>query len=242
MIPAKYNVDFGGLQRDFVARAQGRLLQQFQGGPIIKQVLAGFSAECQTTYDAVMAIIESRSLAAAGGKQLAALGRILGQHPSTIPSDQPAPYFVWDTPTIGWDNGWWWVPGAALTGTRAATDPEYALQVLARMHLNITRFSSVPELQAAILDVFGINVSFTGMPVSADAFVWDVAGHGWNETDGKWFAFTPPTVDASYLVVPSNTPAATVYLLQQFLANQRVDAQPFVAWPVTFALAGVIYH
>jgi hypothetical protein len=242
MIPAKYNVDFSGYERDFAARAQARLLQQFQDKPVIAQVVAAFAAVKQRIYDAALDVLRSRSLANASGAQLAAIGRILGQSPQFIPESMPAPFFMWDTPTLGWDNGWWGVGQSLLTTARPPTDPEFALQVLARMHLNMNRFSSIPEIQAAVLDVFGINVSFIGEPVPADDFMWDVAEHGWDETYGDWFAFAPPTMESAYLVVPSNTPAATVFLLQEFVANQRVDALPFIAWPVTFALKGVIYH
>lgn len=394
MIPAKYNVDFSVYQRNFAARAQARLLQQFQGKLVLTQVVAAFASVKQQLYDTALAVLTSRAIANASGAQLAALGRILGQAPTFIPETQPAPFLKWDdysvspptdvvvakahvtsidevypdsnpgyydikltfddtagavaaaladggwngvtqlaslqpgtfnigdmplgfgnssmggggsglwTGTAGgqpvpamltymqevvvdgdghtqihliffpcdngtfannfaaglvgqevcictiqtvfragsttWDRGWWGLGVEYLSTARPPTDPEFASQVLARMHLNMNRFSSIPEIQAAILDVFGINVSFTGQPLSADNFTWDInlAGYWWDS--GTWFAFAPSTLE-SYLVVPGNTPAATVYLIQQFLANTRVDAQPFIAWPVTFALAGVIY-
>jgi hypothetical protein len=234
-IPAKYKVDFGGYANDFRALARARLLDQFKNAPVLTQVLDAFVDEVQEVYDAVCAAIEHRSLYRAGGEQLAALGRIVGQNPDIIQAGAAIPYLIFDAAGNGWDQTDWWVPGAATTGTRPPNDDEYAVQVLGRIHNNCNRFSSIPELQAAILDIFGINVSFTSQASSVDYFTWDVIGNGWEQ--GHWWAAPPLTSATLYVVVPSTTSMAARGLIVQFVEDLRVDKRPFIAWPVTFVPA-----
>jgi hypothetical protein len=98
-----------------------------------------------------------------------------------------------------------WVTGGDVNAGSAPTDGDFRDQIVRRVYQNHNKFSSIPELQAAIQDVLGIHVMIeqtgcrkikllvpAGTPswvkyyLTGKTFAYDSAGHTFNRW---WFPF-----------------------------------------------------
>ena len=210
-IPATYKIDAAGQYgQDFRALVQTRLLNQLKAAPVLTAVLNAFADEAQEALDAVLAMMQARTLYEASGLNLDAIGRIVGQRKQLVSTDTPGNFFTPDDATLAPDLAVAWVTGALSTGSRPPNDSEYAMQILAKVRDNFNRFSSVPELQRTIQDILGASVSFELVgPMSVNILIHGLA-----------------------------TPTA-IYELAQKADTPRTDRKFFLSYPATLDINAV---
>jgi hypothetical protein len=214
-IPDQYAVAFDSYRLAFRELAQLRLLDQFKNKAVLAAVLGAFADESQECYDAILAMMEARTLHQAGGVHLDAIGRIVGQQRELMLNDT-AIYFTPDTPrtgvadTLGADLGLAWIDGAPTTGTYPPTDAQYAMQVLGRIKNNMCRFASVPELSAMVWEVFSLKATFT------------ISG--------------PMQIDVT---VAAPAPPYALYRLQQWADTSQVQERWYMPYPATIKINSV---
>jgi len=177
----EYNVDFGKYRRDMCADAWARCLSQFQTPwrpgfawnrhelcwdkapwgkrrSILRQFLDVFTSQCRKLYDALIELQRARTLAEAEGENLDALGRIVGAERGR-PLPDVGEWFHTDDPRTV-DAAPAWVPGAPTVILREQTDMQFRYYVAAKAIRNHTLFASVPEAQAMIKALTGLDASF----------------------------------------------------------------------------------
>lgn len=143
-----------------VEKAFTRLLSQFQASPVLKQFIAAFIRNGpQWVYDEIIKQQEANTLYLAGGNNLDAIGRIVGQPRDGYRYDESRWFFA-DRPGQGADQGYVWVNGASLSSREPARDSEYRQLILARIACNFNRFSSLPELAYLARFVTGETASW----------------------------------------------------------------------------------
>lgn len=172
-IPDTLKIDFSPLKNaDLVSQALSRLLSQHWRSPVLKQYIeALIEAGPEETYKKIVDMMESQTLYMARGKDLEAIGRIVGQPRIPYQYDESS-WFISDRQGQGSDQGLAWIEGAPLIGNIPAADPQYRQMILARIACNFCRFSSVPEMAYLVKFITGHNVSWrkTG-PMEADVIV-----------------------------------------------------------------------
>lgn len=195
-IDAKYRVDFSGYRKDLDAEAKSRLLSQFRDAPVINQVLAAYVARYQELHDAIVDLMEARTLYGARGAFQDGLGRIVGRNRSMYSSTDP---------------------------TATANDDQYQELLLNKVFKNMSKFGSVPELKKYILDAFGTNcyIARTGpmsvtiyVPSGTSDFVIDQLSH----------ATTLPTWDEAFEVPYPATLDVTVEVMDPSLFYIDINA------------------
>ena len=214
----KYRVDFAGLiNRDQQGNASDWSLDQLRDKSVYAQVLQAFASEANEFYKAICELGNARTIIGGTGVWLDGLGRIVGQPRENTPTDLPDTFFYWDDDTGNRPSGLTddtphymdysaqWVTGGDVNAGSAPTDGDFRDQIVRRVHQNNNKFSSVPELQAAIQDVLGIHVMIeqtgcrkikllvpAGTPswvkyyLTGKTFAYDSAGHTFNRW---WFPF-----------------------------------------------------
>jgi hypothetical protein len=211
-LPTSYKIDLSAYAMDFRELAQRRLLDQFKGKPVLSAVLNAFADEAQEAYDAMLAMVRFRSLYEANGLNLDALGRIVGQRREVVVNDTLI-YFQPDTDGLSADQGIAWVPGAPTTGTQPPTEGQYQMQIFGRIKANHNKFSSIPELQAAIKQALGVDVSF-------------VKGSD------------PMTIAVA--VAPDASSRDVISRLTESRDTERVTERFFMGYPATISIATVM--
>lgn len=157
---------------DIQTRAAGRLLWQFRRSPVLLSILCAVCAEIQEFINACIAVQQMRMPANARGVNLDATGRIVGQDRTLIDYSE----IIWlkaDTANQGVDQAPAWVDGGPLYNSAQANDDLYRILIQAKVYKNFTKYGSLPEIQEAALEAFGINVSFqrAGGPMEATLLV-----------------------------------------------------------------------
>ena len=162
---SKYHVDFTKwLDRDQSGNAIASSLDQFRDKHVYGQVLQAFIDEANEAYKAIVELGKTRNIAFASGVWLDGIGRIVGQHRETTPSDLPENWWYMDsdsgsTPASAFmDDHVSWVSGATISIGGAPTDNDYRDQIVRRIFQNINKDSSIPEITNAIKDVLGVDV------------------------------------------------------------------------------------
>lgn len=195
-IDAKYRVDFSGYRKDLTAEAKGHLLSQFHDAPVINQVLAAYVKQYQELHDAMVDLMEARTLYGARGVFQDGLGRIVGRNRSLYSSTGP---------------------------TATANDDQYQELLLNKVFKNMSKFGSVPELKKYIFDAFGVacQIVRTGpmnvivyVPVGTSDFVIDRLSH----------ATTLPTWDDGFEVPYPATLDVTVEVMDPSLFYIDINA------------------
>jgi hypothetical protein len=167
-----YKIDFSQWQQDFQALAYRRLLGEFKNSPVLKQLINAFGACWQELADTVIELMRNRMIYDANNYYLDAIGRIVGQPWQDIATDLSL-YFRPDNDAVAPDIGLAYVTGG-VGETGARIDSIYKIEVLGRIFSNMTRYSSIPEIQAACLALFGFDISFQNVisePCAVDIYV-----------------------------------------------------------------------
>ena len=156
---------------EVMKRMVSRLLLQFQGAPVLIDILNAFGLELQLLLDTVGEVIVERSPLDAVEQQLEGLGRIVGQDRIVIDYEDVT-WFSPDVVGLGADVAPVWVTGVVTAGSLLADDIMYRQLIEAKVFRNFTKYGSVPENQTVALVAFGVDVSWklTG-PMSVNIFI-----------------------------------------------------------------------
>lgn len=191
-------------------RAFSRLLLQFRGSSVLKNLLDAIVKEVQELQNSAEQVIAGRTAAEAVGEQLDALGRIVGQPREGVTYSES----IWFAPDIAAQNvdiAFSWVPGGYLFGCYSPDDPTYRQLIEAKIFRNHGRYGSIPEIQQTFLVAFGAHLSFT------------LVG--------------PMEVDVT---VPLGTSTYALGAITNFKNNERVDHRGLLPWPATLRIRNVI--
>lgn len=161
---AATKIDFSTLKFDLKELAESRLLSQFYNSTVLKLLLDAFTSEVQELSDAIYELLKGRSIYNGQGEQLNAIGRIVGQGRTYYDYDT-AFWFATDEMEIQPDNGSWWCQNAVQASNEEMDDETYRKWLWMKILENHNKFSSVPELEDAILDGIGetIGIERNGM-------------------------------------------------------------------------------
>ena len=151
------NIDFTPLRFDLKKISESRILSQYIDSPLYKELLGVFTSECQELLDAIVDLMEYRTVSKAYGNQLDVIGRIIGQ-PRLAYNYDSAYWFTPNVDGLGGDNGHWWIGGYPQATEEDMDDVTYEKWIWLRILENHNLFSSKPELENAIYDGLGETV------------------------------------------------------------------------------------
>lgn len=154
---AATQIDFSTLKFDLKELAESRLLSQFYNSTVLKLLLDAFTSEVQELSDAIYELLKGRSIYNGQGEQLNAIGRIVGQGRKYYDYDTDF-WFATDEMEIQPDNGSWWCQNAVQASNEEMDDETYRKWLWMKILENHNKFSSVPELEDAILDGIGETI------------------------------------------------------------------------------------
>lgn len=195
---------------DLLERAVFRTLLQFRDSPVLQAVLAALVSEVALLLDAVAEVVKLRGPADAGGMELDALGRIVGQ-PRELVDFAAIAWFETDTARRGADSVPVWVQNAPLGEMLLADDSQFRQLIEAATDRNHADYGSVPEIQAVVQRAFGVlcSIEIVGPSTiriivedrTSDNVVALLERHGdTTEVDDKYFLPIPATVFVSEVV------------------------------------------
>lgn len=241
MIAAAAAVDFADERKDLLETAFSRILEQFRGSPVFLQFLAVFIKETQELHDALVDLQERRTIGAADGVNLDALGRIVGKPRAAYQYSEDNWLFA-DRGGQGSDQIDAWCLGAEMATYAPAGDNSYRMMVFAKVVANHARFGSIPELQDLILLVTGENVSFER---AAPMGVRMLVSAGISLTNLNFllsFATTMQVDDGPFLPYPATLSIddVTIFLPSTFFCADR-SAQGCDFAPVAVGSARSLY-
>lgn len=144
--------------------SESRILSEYITSKLYKLLLGALTSEVQELSDAIADLIEYRTLAKAKGKNLDAIGHIVGCPRQSLNYDTP----FWFTPDLsgsGADQGNWWVHNSPQAVVETMDDDTYRKWIWMKILKNHNLFSSKPEIENSIADGIGETVAIqrTGM-------------------------------------------------------------------------------
>lgn len=211
-IPASFKVDFSAHRKDLVAQALSRLLSQHYDKCVLRQFVAAIMAEVQELYDALIDLQEQRTLYVAREENLNGLGRIVGEPRTPYQYDESRWMFA-DRIDQRVDSASVWCVYAPFASFVPVEDPQYQLNILARIIKNHTLVASVPELERL--------------------------AHLLTDTWVSWEKTGPMQVAA---VVPSTISATAYNMLIKATTDNRVDDAYMLPYPATLSFSGVVTY
>ena len=156
-------------------RMKSRTLLQFRDSPVFQDLLSVFAGEAQAFLSAVWEVKALRAPAGATGLELDVVGDLVGQARELVDFD----LFVWfapDTFLQGPDQALAWVTNAPLANSYLAGDTEYVNLIEGKIARNHSATGSVPEIQAIVRKIFGVEVGFAIVgPMTVQLLVEDRA-------------------------------------------------------------------
>jgi len=155
-------IDFSGLRFNLKEISESRILSQYSDSDLFKKLLGVFTSETQELLDAIVDLMEYRTIAKAVKNQLDVIGRIVGQSRTSY-EYQSDFWFTPDEEGLGADNGHWWVQNGNASSDEIMDDETYRKWIWMRVLENHNLFSSKPELEWEILEGIGEKV---GMEIS----------------------------------------------------------------------------
>lgn len=207
----KLNVDFSKERIDLVTQGTGLALSQFSNSCMLGQFFAAFLEESQELFDSILAMEEGRTLYAAKGSNLDALGRIVGE-PRTVFQYSNLSYMWADRNSQGVDKIAVWVTNATLSSKVIPNDSTYRNRILGKILKNFTLAASVPELLKLTSNLYGYDVSFVKK--------------------------SPFTID---LMLPSTINITVYSALTRFFDDLTVERNCYVSYPATLSIEDVIF-
>lgn len=198
---------------DLQSRAAGRLLWQFRRSPLLLAILYGLVSEIQVLMDACIEVQQMRIPFRARGENLNAIGRIVGQNRILLDYSE-LPWFTPDKDGYAVDQALVWVTGAPLYENGVANDTLYRMLIQAKVYRNFCRYGSIPEIQEAVSEAFGVAISMQragGLPFNAT------------------------------LIVPSDIPLYVLGFLMRCTSTKRADSEYLPPYPATLRIDGVMF-
>lgn len=212
MIPKSYEVLFDGVRFDLIGQGLQRMLSQFFDKCVLRQFFAVFLQEAQELYDACIDMQEARTLYAAEGEILDALGRIVGQDRGLWQYDDFS-WFFFDRQGQGFDQVPMWCLYAPTSIRQESDDNIYKQNIIGKIHKNHTLTGSLPEVQARVSEVMDAGISFEKV--------------GPNRVK---------------IIAPSTLSTTQLQLLLLSYTDRRVDDGYYLPYPVTLDFDGLMIY
>lgn len=147
----KLTIDFTGLRFNLKEISENRLLSQYVDGRILKLLLGVLTSEIQELLDAIVDLMEYRTLQKAEGEQLDAIGRIVGQ--KRLAYDYEEDYwFAPDENSVQPDIGHWWSNPAEQAILEPMDDATYRQWIWLKILENHNLFSAKEEIENMVLE------------------------------------------------------------------------------------------
>ena len=149
-------IDYSSIKKDLAEQARSFMLSQYYHtiSPVLDSLLQVYISEVQELYDAIVALMEQRSLAKAKGINLDEIGHIVGRDRQLYNYDTEF-WFAADEDSVQPDNGHWWCKNAQQATSEDMDDETYRKWIWMQILENHNLFSSVPELENAIYEGIG---------------------------------------------------------------------------------------
>lgn len=211
-ISERYKVDFSPHRKDLIEQALSRMLSQHYDKCVLRQFVAAIMEEVQELYDALIDVQERRTLYMAEQENLNALGRIVGEPRAPYQYDESRWMFA-DRINQRVDTASVWCMGAPFAAFIPAEDPQYRINILARIIKNHTLVASVPEMER-------LTYLLTDSLVSYEK--------------------TGPMQVA--VVVPSTISATAYNMLIKNTTDTRVDEAFMLPYPATLSFSGIVTY
>lgn len=205
-------ISFAHLRRDLVAEGLSLLLGQYQNSCVLRQFVAVFLRQCQDLYDAIIDMMEGRTLNTAKGVNLDAIGRIVGQERIAVGTDA-TDWMMFDTKDKAPDSIQCWCYGASLAQIGEMSDQQLRDWIVFKILKNHAFTCSMPETTRAISEFWGLNISFQ--------------------------VESPYTVS---LYVPATVSSQQLYYLRKFTDTLRCDRDSLFPYPATLSFTENIYY
>lgn len=151
------NIDYSSVKFNLKELAESRLLSQFYDSKILKLLLNVYTSEIQELSDAIYQLLVGRTLNNAQGKQLDAIGRIVGQERTGYDYNNTY-WFAPDETGVQPDNGRWWVQNQPQSVIQEMDDETYRMWIYLKILENHNLFSSTPEIENQIKEGIGETV------------------------------------------------------------------------------------
>lgn len=151
--------------------SESRILSQYSQSPLYKLLLGAITSEVQELSTAITNLIKYRTIANAEGKNLDAIGRIVGIKRQTYNYDSDY-WFSPDSSGVSPDNGHWWVKNSPQAIVEDMDDITYRKWIWMKVLTNHNLFSSKPEIENEILEGIEetVGIQRTGM-IEQDLYV-----------------------------------------------------------------------
>ena len=157
-------VDFSGLKFNLKEISESRILSQYSQSPVFKMLLEAFTSEIQELMDAIVGIMEYRTLSKANGVQLDIIGLLIGQ-PRQMFNYETSYWFAPEENDVAPDRGHWWSNHAEKAVFEEMDDKTYRKRLWLQALKNQNRYSSNPEIKEQILngleETIGIQIDGT---------------------------------------------------------------------------------
>ena len=144
-------IDFSPLRLDLKEISESRLLSQFYKAKVLKLLLGVYTSEIQELLNAIVDLMEYRTIQKAQGVQLDIIGRIVGQ--KRLSYNYEIDYwFAPDDEDVQPDIGHWWSNPAEQAVLEPMDDNTYRQRIWMKVLENHNKFSSVPEIKEIIME------------------------------------------------------------------------------------------
>lgn len=152
-------IKYDEIKRDLAQIASDFMLSQYnkKDSPVLNLLLQAYISEIQELSDAIVSMLEYRSIAKAKGKALDEIGHIVGRDRQLYNYDTEF-WFSPDADGIQPDNGYWWCKNAEQAVAEEMDDDTYRKWIWMQILENHNLYSSVPELENAIYDGIGETI------------------------------------------------------------------------------------
>lgn len=147
-------IDFSSLRFNLKEISETRLLSQNINGRLLKLFMGIITSEIQELLDAIVDLMEYRTIQKAQGPQLDALGRIVGQTRLAYNYDEDY-WFSPDKADVQPDIGHWWSNPAQQANIEPMDDDTYRQWIWLKVLENHNKFSAKEEVENIIAE--GIN-------------------------------------------------------------------------------------
>jgi hypothetical protein len=157
-VPNTYKVDFSSDRQDLQYRAFTRMLNEFHSSPVLLQILQALVSEVQALSNAIIDVIEYRTLYEAQGVTLDTLGQIVGQNGAGYTAVVSGSIIEEDGTTPIYDEDGTDVITALFQQYARLGDLDHATLILLKIMCNFTQHGSVPEIADAIYQTTGYKL------------------------------------------------------------------------------------
>lgn len=165
----------------------------------------------QELFDSILDIVKGRDIDYAQGKQLDALGDIVGAD-RTFAFFKKRPYFSVDNESLGFDSAKWFVNGAPIYDPGELEDERFRNIINAKIFKNHVKYGSIPEVINFVKMSFDINISLRYV----EAFDWKI-------------------------VVSSDIQENVIDILLSQETSDKYDHNYYMPIPIGRRIVGVIY-